>query len=81
MINVPHSGFETPVLFVWLLDSLQGVVQDVLIKMEPDGEVEIQSYPVLKKLAVILTDCRAWLEGRDFLSLGEKSALKFSILE
>ena len=41
--------------------------------MEPDGDVEIQSYPVLKRLSVKLTDCRAWLEGRDFLSLGKVS--------
>lgn len=43
--------------------------------MEPDGDVEIQSYPVLKKLSVKLTDCKVWLEGRDFLSLGKKSEL------
>lgn len=60
--------------------SFQGAVRDVQIKMEPDGEVEIQSYPVLKRLAVILTDCSAWLEGRDFLSLGEKSVLNFIFL-
>lgn len=59
--------------------SFQGAVQGVQIKMEPDGEVEIQSFPVLKKLAVILTDCSVWLEGRDFLSLGEKSVFKFYI--
>ena len=45
----------------------------IRIKMEPDGDVEIQSYPVLKKLSIKLTDCRAWLEGRDFLSLGKVS--------
>ncbi len=44
--------------------------------MEPDDDVEIQQFPVLKKLSVKLTDCMAWLEGRDFLSLG-KFALNF----
>lgn len=46
--------------------------------MEPEGDVEIQSYPVLMKLSVRLTDCRVWLEGRDFLSLGENSVLRYS---
>lgn len=35
--------------------------------------MEIRAYPVLKKLSVTLTDCRLWLEGQDFLSLGENS--------
>lgn len=48
-------------------------LRDVVIKIEPEEEeeVEIQTYPVLKKLSVSLTDCRTWLEGRDFLSLGK----------
>lgn len=43
------------------------------IKPEPGDDVEIRSFPLLKKLSVKLTDCRVWLEGRDFLSLGEAS--------
>ena len=35
--------------------------------------MEIRAYPVLKRLSVTLTDCRLWLEGQDFLSLGENS--------
>lgn len=40
------------------------------MKTEPEGDVEIRSYPILRKLSVKLSDCRVWLEGRDFLSLG-----------
>lgn len=54
----------------------QDAAEDVQIKTEPDGDVEIQSYPVLMRLSVKLTDCRAWLQGQDFLSLGKKSELK-----
>lgn len=50
---------------------------NVQIKTEPDGDVEIQSYPILKQLSVKLTDCRLWLDGRDFLSLGKKTHHQF----
>ncbi|TNM97616.1 hypothetical protein fugu_013862, partial [Takifugu bimaculatus] len=45
--------------------------KDVQIKVEPEGDVEIGSYPVLKNVSIRLTDCSLWLEGRDFLSLEE----------
>lgn len=41
------------------------------IKMEPDGDVEIGMLPVCRELSVRLTDCRKWLQGQDFLFLGE----------
>lgn len=45
--------------------------QDVVpVKVEPDSDVEIQWYPGLRQLCVRLTDCRAWLQGRDFLCVG-----------
>ncbi|KAG7219168.1 hypothetical protein INR49_006327 [Caranx melampygus] len=34
-------------------------VGDIRIKAEPDGDLEIQSYPILKKLSIKLTDCRS----------------------
>ncbi|XP_028450029.1 zinc finger protein 525-like [Perca flavescens] len=49
---------------------------DVKIKSEPDDDVEICWYPVLKKLSVKLTDCRPLLEGRDFLSLDAHPQLR-----
>lgn len=51
----------------------QDTSKAVQIKVEPEGDVEIGSYPVLKKVSIRLTDCRLWLEGRDFLSLGNVS--------
>lgn len=43
--------------------------------MEPDGDVEIGLLPVCKEFSIRLTDCSKWLQGRDFLFLGE--ILKF----
>ncbi|XP_054882257.1 zinc finger protein 572-like isoform X2 [Poeciliopsis prolifica] len=48
----------------------------VQIKPEPGDDVAIQCFPLLKKLSVKLTDCRAWLEGRDFLSLDDHPELR-----
>lgn len=39
--------------------------------MEPDSDVEIGLLPVCRELSVRLTDCRKWLQGQDFLFLGE----------
>ncbi|XP_067330187.1 tetratricopeptide repeat protein 19, mitochondrial isoform X3 [Channa argus] len=44
-------------------------LENVRIKIETGEDIEIQSYPILKKVSVRLTDCRLWLDGRDFLSL------------
>lgn len=50
---------------------------EVQVKAEPDEDVEneslesLESLHVLRKLSVTLTDCRLWLKGRDFLSLGK----------
>lgn len=54
-----------------LLCLFQDTVEEVQVKVEPEVEVEIGSYPVLKNVSIRLTDCSLWLEGRDFLSLGE----------
>lgn len=58
-----------------LLLLFQDMIEGIQIKVEPEGEVEIRSYPVLKNVSIRLTDCSLWLEGRDFLSLGESSEL------
>lgn len=50
---------------------LQDTAEEAHIKREPDDDVEIRLSPVFKKLSVRLMDCRIWLEGRDFLYLGE----------
>ncbi|RVE61311.1 hypothetical protein OJAV_G00169370 [Oryzias javanicus] len=47
----------------------------IQIKPEPDEDMEICSYPFLKKLSIKLTDCKSWLEGRDFLSLDDHPQL------
>lgn len=57
----------------WLCSLFQDTIEELQIKVEPEGDVEIRSYPVLKNVSIRLTDCRLWLEGRDFLSLGESS--------
>lgn len=49
--------------------------KEIQVKVEPEGDVEIESYPLLKNVSIRLTDCSLWLEGRDFLSLGENSDL------
>lgn len=43
--------------------------------MEPDGDVEIGLLPECREFSIRLTDCSKWLQGRDFLFLGE--ILKF----
>lgn len=56
-----------------LLSLFQDMIEELQIKVEPEGDVEIGSYPVLKNVSIRLTDCSLWLGGRDFLSLGESS--------
>lgn len=56
---------------------LKDKAENVHIKMEQDGDVEMGQLPVCREFSIRLTDCRKWLQGRDYLFLGENIYLMY----